>query len=426
MAKIPTPRFTLKNPHGPNSLVYLIFRYRTHKLRYSTQVNIALEDWDKKTQRPVAKERRPDLWAIRRTLENIAEQTTAIYIEHNYGALSKDAFKDHLDVRLNRVVPEQTIQKEIVPFFTFMDRELKEMEATGMKKGSLKMFKLHVGILKKFAKAKGKFCYEDVNWHLRLKLIDWLSTRDIQLAYGNKTLNVLRQFMERARRKGYHNSTAYQGQGWQVRPLKAEGEKIILTTAELSRLASMSLTGHHKKIRDILLIGCGTGQRFSDFSKLTKQQFYTSGKGVPLLSLISQKTATRATIPLTIFPWLVPVLEEYDYTVPAISMQKFNEGLKSLCKAAEVDEQVLVVKQCMGRKPRIQKRYTPKYEVVSSHLCRRSFATNLYRMGYSLAQIMPMTGHSTETQLRLYIGIDAEQNAENIGLQMMEERKAVA
>jgi hypothetical protein len=32
-------------------------------------------------------------------------------------------------------------------------------------------------------------------------------------------------------------------------------------------------------------------------------------------------------------------------------------------------------------------------------------------MGYNLGQIMPMTGHATEAQLREYIGIDAEENA---------------
>ena len=69
------------------------------------------------------------------------------------------------------------------------------------------------------------------------------------------------------------------------------------------------------------------------------------------------------------------------------------------------------------------KRYVPKYEQVTTHACRRSFATNLYRMGYSLAQIMPMTGHATESHLRVYIGIDAEENAERIALDIRNRKK---
>ena len=97
-------------------------------------------------------------------------------------------------------------------------------------------------------------------------------------------------------------------------------------------------------------------------------------------------------------------------------MQKFNEGLKVLSQQAELNERMLVIEQYMGRKARLEKRYVPKHSLVSSHICRRSFATNMYRMGYSLAQIMPITGHATEAQLRIYIGVDAEENAERIAM----------
>ena len=297
------------------------------------------------------------------------------------------------------------------------------MKATNMKRGSLKIFQLHAGILKDFAKDHGTFGYKDVDWSLRLKLIDWLAAKNWQLAYGNKTLNMLRQFMERARRKGYHDYTGYQGTGWQVKPLKAKGPKITLSTEELDRLAKLKLRGFLEKVRDLLLIGAGTGQRFGDFSQLRPEHFYRTISGIPLLSIITQKTGTPAKIALNIFPWLIPTLEKYDYHAPTLSMQKFNKGLKVLCEKAEINDQMLVVEQYMGRKARIEKRYVPKFELISSHTCRRSFATNLYRMGYTLAQIMPMTGHATETQLRTYIGIDAEENAERIALEIRNRKK---
>ncbi len=81
------------------------------------------------------------------------------------------------------------------------------------------------------------------------------------------------------------------------------------------------------------------------------------------------------------------------------------------------------VKQFMGRKARVEKSFISKYEAISSHTCRRSFVANLYLMGYSLSQIMPMTGHSSEPQLREYIGIDAEENAERIALSIQRKKK---
>ena len=94
-----------------------------------------------------------------------------------------------------------------------------------------------------------------------------------------------------------------------------------------------------------------------------------------------------------------------------------------MCKAIGLDQKVLKVDQYIGRKAQIEKRYIPKYKAVTSHTCRRSFATNLYRNGYSLAEIMPMTGHSTESQLRDYIGIDGEQNAENLAIRLRESKQ---
>lgn len=424
MAKIPVPRFTFKSPNADRSLVYLIYRYRGNKLRYSTQVTIDACDWNPRTQRPIDKERRPDLWKMRKIVDNIAEHTKDVYIQNDYGTLSKDEFKKQLDIRLGRIEPpKQKKTKKPPTLFKFIEQEIEEMEATGMKRGALKIFKVHGAKLKAFADEKGKFDFKDVNWTLRLKLIDWLASKNAQLAYGNKTLNILRQFMERARRKGFHNCTGYQGQGWRVRALKADSVRVTLSVDELQRLADMQLRGYLKKVRDLLLVGVGSGQRFGDFSQITPKDFYTTTNGVKLLSVISQKTGTPAKIPLNFFPWLIPVLEEYDYHAPKLSMQKFNDGLKTLCERAGFDESVLVVEQYIGRKARLKRLYKPKYEVISSHTCRRSFATNLYRMGYKLSQIMPMTGHSTESQLRIYIGIDAEENAEQIAMEILERNQ---
>lgn len=299
-------------------------------------------------------------------------------------------------------------------FMAFMDQQIDSMRKQGMRTGSVKTFKLHVDILRQFMAEEGAFDYEDVDWNLRLRLVDWLSGRNAQLAYGNKTLSVLRQFLERARREKLHANTKYQGAGWSITQKKASSIPITLSLEELQRLADWKLKGYMKKVRDLFLIGAGTGQRFSDYSFYTPAQFYTTAGGVPILSVIAQKTDVPAKIPLTIFPWLLPILEEYDYCSPTLSMQKLNEGLKTLCQEAGFTEEVLVVEQYIGRKARIEKLYRPKCELISSLTCRRSFATILYKMGYTLAQIMPMTGHATESQLRAYIGIDAEENAERI------------
>jgi integrase len=410
MAIIPKPKFNLKAPKSKGeTLIFLVFRYRGKRVLYSTGLSISPTDWDFQLQRPIEQERRPDLWSIRRQINDISSYCKTIYIESNYGAISVASFKEKLDALVGR--SDQEEEAKNLSFFEFVEEELKEMEATNMRYGSFKVYKLHAGILKKFAKANGKFDFDDVDWNFRLELIDWLTTQKFKLAYGNKTLSVLRQFMERARKKKLHSNTKYHGLGWKVAKKKATGQKVTLNPEELQKLADLELYGFEAKVRDLFLIGAGTGQRFSDYSQYTPEHFYRTFDGTPLLSIISQKTDIPAKIPLNIFLWLIPTLEKYEYRSPKMSMQKFNDRIKIICERAEIDEKILKVEQYIGRKARVETHYSPKHLEIASHTCRRSFATNLYRMGYNLGQIMPMTGHATEAQLREYIGIDAEENA---------------
>ena len=55
----------------------------------------------------------------------------------------------------------------------------------------------------------------------------------------------------------------------------------------------------------------------------------------------------------------------------------------------------------------------PKFELVTSHICRRSFASNLYGKIPNMT-IMAITGHKTEVQFLKYIKITPKENAEKL------------
>lgn len=339
MAKIPKPRFNLKTPKSKNeTLIFLVYRYRGKKLLYSTGLTVSPTDWDFKVQRPIEKEKRLDLLDIRKQINDLESFCKSIYIKSNYGAVSVSKFKEQLDIKTNRKILKPI--EEQPAFLEFLDLELKEMEAANMKHSSLKTFKRHVAILKEYAKYHGQYDYEDVDWNFRLGLIDWLASRNVQLAYGNKTLSVLRQFLEKARRRKLHSNTDYQGVGWSVTRKKAKGQRVVLNFEELDQLAKLELSGFEEKVRDLFLIGAGTGQRFSDFSRYTPENFYKTTNGIPILSIISQKTDTPAKIPLTIFSWLIPTLEKYNYQSPKIAMQNFNDVIKEICQKAGFEDKV--------------------------------------------------------------------------------------
>jgi len=433
MAKLPKPKFYLRQPKAKTeTLISLAINYQGSRLILSTGYSIHPSEWNFKVQRPYLKSGRFDLFNIKRHLDDLDSCCTEVFAEVGDDALNFEEFKKRLETKIKveeeenkeNDQPQSPKEKNKHPtFFEFFEAELEEMERQKMKRNSIKVFRAHYSILQRFAKETGEFTYEDVDWDFRLKLIDWLAKQEYQLAFGNKTLSTLRQFLDRAKRKKYHQNSDYDGKGWTVRAKRARAKPITWNEAELQVLAELPVSGYLAKVRDLCLIGSGTGQRWSDFSRYQPQNFYTTDIGVPVLSIISQKSDMPTKVPLNIFPWLIPTLEKYDYHTPLLSMQKFNEGIKELCKLAGFDSEVLKIIQYIGRKPRIERLYSPKYEEVSSHTCRRSFATNLYRMGYRLSQIMPMTGHATEAQLRQYLGIDEEENAEEIALSIIERNK---
>ncbi len=85
------------------------------------------------------------------------------------------------------------------------------------------------------------------------------------------------------------------------------------------------------------------------------------------------------------------VAEKYDYALPRIHMNEFNEKVKKLGEKVELDELDSLTYK-MGKE--VKEEVYKKYELLLSHVCRRSFATNMYMRGVEPDIIMTTTGHS--------------------------------
>jgi integrase len=74
-------------------------------------------------------------------------------------------------------------------------------------------------------------------------------------------------------------------------------ESICLTEKELKRLYELDLQDNPRleKVRDLFIIGCYTGLRFSDLSQLTKANINKSGS---VVKVNTQKTGEVVMIPL--------------------------------------------------------------------------------------------------------------------------------
>lgn len=168
--------------------------------------------------------------------------------------------------------------------------------------------------------------------------------------------------------------------------------------------------------RDWFVIGLRTGFRISDFLKLTKKN---------LIDGFIEKQTLK-----TDFPVIIPIHDQVENILSKrngqfprqISDQKFNDYIKIICEKVGLTEIVegakiiaVEVKE-NGKKKTIHRKQFgkfPKYELVTSHICRRSFATNLYGKIDTLT-IMKITGHKTESQFLSYIKITPKEYAEKL------------
>lgn len=152
--------------------------------------------------------------------------------------------------------------------------------------------------------------------------------------------------------------------------------------------------------RDWLLISCFTGQRISDFMRFTKEMVHQE-KGKTVLEFTQVKTKKVMTIPL--HPKIQAILDKRGGNFPrAIEDKNYNEFIKEVCQCAGITEKVTGSK----KDPKTHRKESgtfEKWELVSSHIGRRSFASNFFGE-IPVSLLMFVTGHTTESQFYAYIG----------------------
>lgn len=198
---------------------------------------------------------------------------------------------------------------------------------------------------------------------------------------------------------------------FQLDNIKVKYEKtdtLYLTFDELTLIENIEpslLSESLTNVRDWLIISCYTGQRVSDFMRFTTEMIRTE-KEKQLIEFTQKKTNKLMTVPL--MPKVIEILNKRDGQFPkAISDQKYNDYLKEVCKLAGLTQLVKggkITETAPNSKMHRKETGTfEKWELVSSHIGRRSFATNFYGT-IPTTYLTYVTGHSTEVMFLNYIG----------------------
>lgn len=175
--------------------------------------------------------------------------------------------------------------------------------------------------------------------------------------------------------------------------LKAKNEKPIktfLTMKELERLERAVVSSDVEQyVLDEFMIGAYTGMRISDAREVSEENLANG-----FISYVSIKTGTHAVVPLK--EGIAERIKRVQANDCKVTLMGYNKALRRLCQRAGIVERVKVYKAGEHLKGY-------KWEYISSHTARISFATNLANLGVPLIEISKMMGHSTIQQTERYI-----------------------
>lgn len=323
--------------------------------------------------------------------------------------LTPDQIREKLDQHIKAKAKDQEPEKiTLKKYFQFFVDELTNRVniRTGRKlSGTMpQKYKNLQSIFNHFCEEQGKeYDFEDIDSTFYNQFVAYLvNNRKYSVnTYGRAIKffkTVLYDAASRNVNKNFSFIKALQG-------VTEQADSIYLTESELTKIFEHDFSDmpHLDRVRDMFLIGCWTGLRYSDFSQIKPEDVKNNR-----IRVLTQKTKQKVTIPVN--PVVKSILEKYNYELPpAITNQRFNEYIKDVVKAAEINE------QCVKRitKAGITETKTKaKFEFVSSHTARRSFATNMFLQGVPAIVIMGITGHATEKEFMKYIKVSEEQKAD--------------
>ncbi len=384
-----TIKFLIQTKSNPSTIYVRFLNGRNIDLKAKTNFLINPNDWDVKKG------------CVKNLKEahNVKLQTqlnifTANLIDNYNGT------KDELDINWLKIFINPIEKKEvpnklldyIIYYINIRENELKKERITSIKVvyERLKRFEIFI---------KKSFSFYEINLDFKKQFENYLLSNKYNLNTIAATFRVIKTICKYAE----FNDIKLNKEFNLIKPQFKESEKIYLDTNELLLVEKVELNKDYlDNVRDWLIISCDTGQRVSDFLRFKKDMIRVDGKN-SFLEFTQTKTKKIMTIPLS--KRVLSILKKRNGEFPKkISDQRYNEYIKEVCKLACITKKIkgslAVVNNGIIRH---ENGAFEKWKLVSSHIGRRTFATNNYgRVPTSL--LISATGHSTEKMFLAYIG----------------------
>lgn len=186
-----------------------------------------------------------------------------------------------------------------------------------------------------------------------------------------------------------------------------ESDAIYLSHEEITKIYQADLSAHPYLVeyRDLFVLGCLTGLRFSDFSTLKPEDLQRD-----MLYKKQEKSDHWVIIPLRHEAKII-FTRQFRDKIPQLTNPEFNRHIKTLGLLAGISHMIRFSYKKGNETVVVAK---PKYEWITSHTARRSFCTNEFLAGTPVELIMKISGHKRTKDFYKYIRVSPEEAANKI------------
>lgn len=410
------------------SLIYLKYKFNGKVLVFTFGQTINPANWNKEKQRVKSnKETTADgKHSLNDLLDNLAKVCLKAYNTALQSGIPTPAqLKEKLLVFVNQNHQEEEAAANIPTLFSLADRFIKgeiKFKGKDKSKSSLQNYAAVTKHLREFQeKVKYQVSFETITLDFFYKYVSYLKD-NVKLAPNSiaKDISIIKVFMGEAVDNDYTDNMKFKHKKFSFS--EEETDQIYLTENELHQLYRFDLTKNKRleQVRDLFIFGAWVGLRISDYSNI-KPENIKQIDGDYFIDITTQKTKERVIIPCN--PVVLEIFDKYRHNAnklpKTISDQKFNEYIKEACKLAGEDElnpvKSMLEKGRLNSKPGLM-----LWECVSSHTCRRSFATNYYLQGFPTIDLMKITTHKTERSFLKYIRVSKLDTAKRMAAHIKE------
>ena len=287
---MPSNTFILKEPNSTEpTLIYLIFRFNNKRFKYSTSQKINPKFWNPENQTArttIQFKEHIEFNALLKNLETI--------IHNTYRKLINDSIVPTTE--LLKIPLDEFLQKGIVQSKDLIIFAEHLIDTTDRKASTKKQLKQSIRILKEFKESTNRSLSLDA---IDLDFYDQFIEYLIKKNYGKNTIGSIikniKVFMNEAVDRKM--TTNLQFKNKRFKTVEEPSENIYLSESEINRINKKDFRKNLRleKVRDLFIIACYTGLRFSDLTELKAENFIPDESR---LKITTQKTGEIVIIPL--------------------------------------------------------------------------------------------------------------------------------